>query len=258
MARWYIIHAYSGFENKVKEAILSEAERKGLEALVEAVEVPHETVTEVKRGKKIQVERKTMPGYVLAKLTMNDDVYHLVKNTAKVTGFLGPNGKPQPISDREAARYFGARDAAAAGVDGVLVVDYPPEECEAFAAALKAHGLDLIFLLAPTSTAERMDQVARVASGYVYYVSLKGVTGAGTLDTAAVEAMLPKIRQHVKIPVGVGFGIRDAASARAVGRVADAVVIGSRIIQLIDNQPRERVVQAASDFLREIRAALDS
>lgn len=151
-----------------------------------------------------------------------------------------------------------ARDAAAAGVDGVLVVDYPPEECEAFAAALKAHGLDLIFLLAPTSTAERMDQVARVASGYVYYVSLKGVTGAGTLDTAAVEAMLPKIRQHVKIPVGVGFGIRDAASARAVGRVADAVVIGSRIIQLIDNQPRERVVQAASDFLREIRAALDS
>ncbi|PHM21374.1 MAG: tryptophan synthase subunit alpha [Curvibacter sp. PD_MW3] len=151
-----------------------------------------------------------------------------------------------------------ARDAAAAGVDGVLVVDYPPEECEAFAAALKAHGLDLIFLLAPTSTAERMDQVARVASGYVYYVSLKGVTGAGTLDTAAVEAMLPKIRQHVKIPVGVGFGIRDAASARAVSRVADAVVIGSRIIQLIDNQPRERVVQAASDFLREIRAALDS
>ena len=151
-----------------------------------------------------------------------------------------------------------ARDAAAAGVDGVLVVDYPPEECEAFAAALKAHGLDLIFLLAPTSTSERMDQVARVASGYVYYVSLKGVTGAGTLDTAAVEAMLPRIRQHVKVPVGVGFGIRDAASARAVGRVADAVVIGSRIIQLIDNQPREKAIQAASDFLRGIRAALDS
>jgi tryptophan synthase alpha chain len=151
-----------------------------------------------------------------------------------------------------------ARDAAAAGVDGVLVVDYPPEECEAFAAALKAHGLDLIFLLAPTSTDERMDQVARVASGYVYYVSLKGVTGAGTLDTAAVEAMLPHIRQHVKVPVGVGFGIRDAASACAVGRVADAVVIGSRIIQLIDNQPRDKVVPAAVDFLRGIRTALDS
>jgi len=151
-----------------------------------------------------------------------------------------------------------ARDAAAAGVDGVLVVDYPPEECTDFAAALKAHDLDLIFLLAPTSTDERMAQVARVASGYVYYVSLKGVTGAGTLDTGAVEAMLPRIRQHVKIPVGVGFGIRDAASAKAVGRVADAVVIGSRIIQLIDPQPRDKVVQVAADFLREIRTALDS
>ena len=124
MARWYIIHAYSGFENKVKESILAEAERKGLDALVEAVEVPHETVTEVKRGKKVQVERKTMPGYVLAKLTLNDDVYHLVKNTAKVTGFLGPNGKPQPISDREAARYFGARVAAAAEPRKHVSVDY--------------------------------------------------------------------------------------------------------------------------------------
>jgi transcription termination/antitermination protein NusG len=124
MARWYIIHAYSGFESKVKESILAEAERKGLEALVEAVEVPHETVTEVKRGKKVQVERKTMPGYVLAKLAMNDDVYHLIKNTAKVTGFLGLNGKPQPISEREASRYFGARDAAAAEPKKHISVDY--------------------------------------------------------------------------------------------------------------------------------------
>lgn len=124
MARWYIIHAYSGFESKVKESILTEAERKGLEALVEAVEVPHETITEVKRGKKVRVERKTMPGYVLAKLTMNDDVYHLIKNTAKVTGFLGLNGKPQPISEREASRYFGARDAAAAEPKKHISVDY--------------------------------------------------------------------------------------------------------------------------------------
>ena len=124
MARWYIIHAYSGFENKVRESILSEAERKGLEQLVEAVEVPTETAYEVKRGKKVQVERKTMPGYVLAKLTMNDDVYHLIKNTAKVTGFLGPNGKPQPISDREAARYFGAREQAAAEPRQHVAVDY--------------------------------------------------------------------------------------------------------------------------------------
>ena len=124
MARWYIIHAYSGFENKVKEAILTEAERLGLSQLVEAVEVPSEHVTEVKRGKKVQVERKTMPGYVLAKLAMNDDVYHLVKNTAKVTGFLGPNGKPQAISDRDAARYFGAREQAAAQPKKHISVDY--------------------------------------------------------------------------------------------------------------------------------------
>ena len=149
------------------------------------------------------------------------------------------------------------RDAAAAGVDGVLIVDYPPEECEAFAASLRAHGMDLIFLLAPTSTDARMAQVARVASGYVYYVSLKGVTGSGILDTSAVEQMLPRIRQHVHIPVGVGFGIRDAATAQAIGKVADAVVIGSKIIQLIDNQPREQVVAVAHDFLKEIRLALD-
>jgi tryptophan synthase alpha chain len=150
------------------------------------------------------------------------------------------------------------RDAAAAGVDGVLIVDYPPEECEAFAAKLKAAGLDLIFLLAPTSTDERMKQVAGVASGYVYYVSLKGVTGAGTLDTAAVERMLPRIRAHVHIPVGVGFGIRDADTASTIGKVADAVVIGTRIIQLLQDQPREQAVAAVAGFLRGIRAALDA
>lgn len=149
------------------------------------------------------------------------------------------------------------RDAAEAGVDGMLIVDYPPEECVEFAARLKAHGMDLIFLLAPTSTDARMAQVAQVASGYVYYVSLKGVTGAGTLDVDAVEAMLPRIRQHVSVPVGVGFGIRDAATAKAIGKVADAVVIGSKIIQLIENEPRDRVAAVAQDFLKEIRTALD-
>lgn len=150
------------------------------------------------------------------------------------------------------------RDAAQAGVDGVLVVDYPPEECEAFAAKLRAHQMDLIFLLAPTSTESRMAQIQKVASGYVYYVSLKGVTGAGTLDVDAVAAMLPRIRQHVHVPVGVGFGIRDAATAKAIGAVADAVVIGSKIIQLIDAQPEDQVVPTASAFLRDIRTALDS
>ncbi len=124
MARWYIIHAYSGFENKVKESILSEAERMGLSQLVEQVEVPTETVTEVKRGKKVQVERKFMPGYVLAKLSMNDDIYHLVKNTPKVTGFLGSSGKPQAISEGEAARYFGAQKEAEAAPKHKVNVDY--------------------------------------------------------------------------------------------------------------------------------------
>ena len=148
------------------------------------------------------------------------------------------------------------RDAADVGVDGVLIVDYPPEECVDFAAKLRAHQMDLIFLLAPTSTEARMQQVAQVASGYVYYVSLKGVTGSGALDTGAVEAMLPRIRKHVHIPVGVGFGIRDAATAQTIGRVADAVVIGSKIIQL--NEPRENVGPVTAEFLRDIRAALDA
>ena len=168
-------------------------------------------------------------------------------------------GYANPVERYDQIHSQGAfvRDAAAAGVDGVLIVDYPPEECEAFAASLRAHGMDLIFLLAPTSTDARMAQVAEVASGYVYYVSLKGVTGAGTLDVDAVAAMLPRIRQHVSVPVGVGFGIRDAATAKAIGQVADAVVIGSKIIQLIENQPRDQVAAVAQDFLKEIRTALD-
>jgi tryptophan synthase alpha chain len=169
-------------------------------------------------------------------------------------------GYANPVERYDLGHGDGAfvRDAAAAGVDGVLIVDYPPEECEAFAAKLKAAGLDLIFLLAPTSTDARMQQVARVASGYVYYVSLKGVTGAGHLDTAAVEQMLPRIRAHVTVPVGVGFGIRDAATARAVGRVADAVVIGTKVIQVVDELPREQAIAALGAFLREIRQALDA
>ncbi|CAM8661021.1 TrpA Tryptophan synthase alpha chain [Comamonadaceae bacterium] len=150
------------------------------------------------------------------------------------------------------------KDASEAGVDGVLIVDYPPEECEAFAADLRAHNMDLIFLLAPTSTDERMQQVARVASGYVYYVSLKGVTGSGALDTNAVEAMLPRIRQHISTPVGVGFGIRDAATARTIARVSDAVVIGSKIIQLLEHAPRDQAGPVAQAFLAEIRTAMDA
>ena len=148
--------------------------------------------------------------------------------------------------------------ARAAGVDGVLVVDYPPEECAEFAARLAAAGLDPIFLLAPTSTDARIRDVARAARGYVYYVSLKGVTGAGHLDTEAVAAMLPRIRAHVRLPIAVGFGIRDGATARAVAEVADAVVIGSRLVQLLEAEPRDNVARAAGEFIAGIRAALDS
>ncbi|MEO6434016.1 MAG: transcription termination/antitermination protein NusG [Sphingomicrobium sp.] len=125
MSRWYIIHAYSGFENKVRDAIMSEANRLGLVPHVEQIEVPTETITEIKRGKKVQSERKFMPGYVLAKLTMTDDVYHLVKNTPKVTGFLGPGGKPQPIPDAQAARMLdSSEESAAAAPKQKIQVDY--------------------------------------------------------------------------------------------------------------------------------------
>jgi len=150
------------------------------------------------------------------------------------------------------------QDAATAGVDGVLIVDYPPEECIDLAADLKAQGLDMIYLLAPTSTETRVRQVATLASGYVYYVSFKGVTGAGTPVIDAIESMLHRIRIYVRVPMAVGFGIRDASTASAIGQTADAVVIGSKIIELIDNMPRERVAEAAQNFIQTIRTALDS
>ena len=165
-------------------------------------------------------------------------------------------GYANPVEHYGVARFVA--DAQAAGVDGVLIVDYPPEECETFAAALKGQGLDPIFLLAPTSTEARMAQIGALASGYVYYVSLKGVTGAGHLDTAAVAAAIPRIKAHVAVPVGVGFGIRDGATARAVADHADAVVIGSRLVQLLETQTRDNVAATGAQFIREIRAALDA
>jgi tryptophan synthase alpha chain len=148
--------------------------------------------------------------------------------------------------------------AKAAGADGAIVVDYPPEECEQFAGAMQAAGLDLIFLLAPTSTPERIAQVAKVGSGFSYYVSLKGVTGAGNIDTVDVAQRVAAIREHVKLPIGVGFGIRDAATAKALAPVADAVVIGSRIIQEIEAHPKEQAGEAVRVFVAGIRTALDA
>ncbi len=169
-------------------------------------------------------------------------------------------GYANPIERYDQRHGAGAFVAAAAqaGVDGVLVVDYPPEEGEAFAAQLRAHALDPIFLLAPTSTDERMRAVGRLASGYVYYVSLTGVTGAGHLDPTAVARTLQRIRRHVTVPVGVGFGIRDAASAQAVAAAADAVIIGTRLVQILQAQPRDNVAAAGRAFIAGIRAALDA
>jgi tryptophan synthase alpha chain len=148
--------------------------------------------------------------------------------------------------------------AQAAGIDGVIVVDYPPEECAQFADALKRAGIDPVFLLAPTSTDERIGQVARLGSGYLYYVSLRGVTGAAHLDLAEVTSKVAKIRTATRLPIGVGFGIRDAQSARRAAQAADAVVIGSRLIQEIEAGPPAEAVARVKTFLRPIREALDA
>ncbi|TCS72938.1 tryptophan synthase alpha chain [Sulfuritortus calidifontis] len=150
-----------------------------------------------------------------------------------------------------------AQRAAEAGVDGVLTVDFPPEESHEAFGHLEKHGLDPIFLLAPTTVDERIAEVAKLARGYVYYVSLKGVTGAGNLDLSAVGQKLPALKKHIALPIGVGFGIRDAETARRVADLADAVVIGSRIVQEIEQSPRERVVDNVKQFVAGVRAALD-
>lgn len=149
------------------------------------------------------------------------------------------------------------QDARTAGVDGVLTVDYPPEEAADFAANLARHGLDAIFLLSPTTSDERIAAIARHASGFIYYVSLKGVTGAASLDLAEVAVRLPPIRAHTGLPVGVGFGIRDAETARRVAEVANAVVIGSRLVEEIERSPRETLLENVQNFVAGVRAALD-
>jgi len=150
-------------------------------------------------------------------------------------------GYANPIERMGQAAF--AAQAKQAGVDGVLTVDYPPEEITDFAALLDEAGIAPIFLLAPTSTEARIKHVAQVARGYVYYVSLKGITGAGHLDVQDVVRRIAQIRQHVRVPVGVGFGIRDAASAVSVGRVADAVIIGTKLLQVMG----QAVAEAAPD-----------
>ena len=164
-------------------------------------------------------------------------------------------GYANPIERMGVDRFVA--EAKQAGADGAIVVDYPPEEAAEFSKKLKAHDMDLIFLLAPTSTEQRIRQVAEISSGFSYYVSLRGVTGAGHIDTTEVSSRIAEIRKHVKLPIGVGFGIRDADTAKAVASVSDAIVIGSRIIQELENTPKDKAVAAVRDFLSGIRVAID-
>ena len=164
-------------------------------------------------------------------------------------------GYANPIERMGARKFLDA--AKSAGVDGVIVVDYPPEESAQFAQMAQATGIDTIFLLAPTSTDERIDYVLAQSSGYVYYVSLKGITG-GVLDRDDVARRVAHIRRKTRLPIGVGFGIRDGATARAVADSADAVIIGTRMIQVLEDGEPSGAVQRGGRFIADIRSALDA
>jgi tryptophan synthase alpha chain len=151
-----------------------------------------------------------------------------------------------------------AKRCQAVGVDGVLTVDFPPEESHEAFSHLEAYGIDPIFLLAPTTRDERVKQVAKLARGYVYYVSLKGVTGAGNLDLSGIEQKIPQLRKYITLPIGVGFGIRDAATAKSVSMLCDGVVVGSRIVQEIEDSTEQDVVSNVSRIVKELRVAIDN
>ena len=165
-------------------------------------------------------------------------------------------GYANPIEAMGLERFADA--AAAAGVDGVLVVDYPPEEAVTFGTAMQARGMDPIFLLAPTSSDARIAQAAAVASGYVYYVSLAGVTGAGHLNIETLAQRIPQIRAKTGLPVGVGFGIRDAATAARIAAFADAVVVGSRLIEEIEKSSAADACANVKALVADIRRGIDA
>jgi len=165
-------------------------------------------------------------------------------------------GYANPIEALGTDRFLAS--AGSSGVDGLIVVDYPPEECSEFAALARGQGIDLIFLVAPTTTDRRLDELARAGSGFIYYVSLKGVTGSGSLDVDEVLARLPRLRAATPLPIGVGFGIRDAATARRVANGADAVVIGSGVVEALEAAPEGQWLARAREFVRPIREALDA
>ncbi|NNM79893.1 MAG: tryptophan synthase subunit alpha [Gallionella sp.] len=149
-----------------------------------------------------------------------------------------------------------AQRCAEVGVDGVLTVDFPPEESHDAFEYLQRHHIAPIFLLAPTTNETRIQQVAKLARGYVYYVSLKGVTGSGSIDLSAIEDKMPQLRKHIALPIGVGFGIRDAVTAKAVAKLCDGVVVGSRIVQEIEDSTAQNVLENVSRLVKELRQAI--
>ena len=151
-----------------------------------------------------------------------------------------------------------AMRCAEVGVDGVLTVDFPPEESQVAFEYLQKYGIDPIFLLAPTTNEARIKLVAKLARGYVYYVSLKGVTGAGNIDLSAIAQKIPELRKHISVPIGVGFGIRDAQTAKAVAALCDGVVVGSRIVQEVENSKEDKVLENVSNLIKELRTAIDT
>lgn len=196
----------------------------------------------------------------LAKGTNTDDVFNIVeefrtKNDATpiiLMGYLNP-------IEVMGYQHF-AEKASKAGVDGLIIVDLPPEEAEELTSVIKPLDLDQIFLISPTTHGERLDKICEVASGFLYYVSLKGVTGSNQLDIAAVSEKLSEIRSKTDLPVGVGFGIRDAQVAEAVGRVCDAVVVGSALVERIAEHAEnsEKMKKEISSFIGSLRSALDN
>ncbi len=165
-------------------------------------------------------------------------------------------GYANPIEAMGQATFTQA--AKVAGVDGVLTVDYPPEECTQFIANLQANGMDSIFLLSPTSDAARVSLIVNQASGFLYYVSLKGVTGAANLDVEQVKARVAEIRTKTNLPIGVGFGVKDAATAKNVAAFADAVVVGSRMVTTIENSNDDNLIANISALMLELRTAIDA
>ena len=164
-------------------------------------------------------------------------------------------GYANPIEAMGAENFTTA--AKDAGVDGVLTVDYPPEECAEFITALKAQDIDSIFLLSPTSEATRVDLIVKQATGFLYYVSLKGVTGAANLDVEEVKSKVKAIRQKTNLPIGVGFGVKDSATAKLVAEFADAVVVGSRMVLTVEQSTEENLQENVAKLMRELRVAID-